>query len=286
VRIARSALLVTRKPLGRTNSEGKGIGTDGGNQMTKKCARCDFEYDDMYDGCPQCARATIPVIAPPPSPVPSLPVVPTAPTAQTNSRGTGLFVAAVILVSMTALLCVLYYPFRAGGGLLEYFANAVFSLWWIGGLACAFAARHRGRFQAVKVAAGILGISLAIGAGLQLAASTPTSNRSQPYTTAPQASTSSFGESSVLPSSFWAAIVASIPESESGAEAEAERTRTQLVAEAGTAYIAYSSEYPSLRSGYIVVFSGPYSTGAEAESEAQTLQSAGFKGAYPRQFVK
>ena len=25
--------------------------------MTKKCARCDYEYDDIYDGCPACARA-------------------------------------------------------------------------------------------------------------------------------------------------------------------------------------------------------------------------------------
>jgi hypothetical protein len=24
----------------------------------KKCAKCDFEYDDAYDGCPQCARAS------------------------------------------------------------------------------------------------------------------------------------------------------------------------------------------------------------------------------------
>jgi hypothetical protein len=25
----------------------------------KKCARCHFEYDDAYDGCPQCARAAV-----------------------------------------------------------------------------------------------------------------------------------------------------------------------------------------------------------------------------------
>jgi len=25
--------------------------------MTRKCARCDYEYDDIYDGCPACARA-------------------------------------------------------------------------------------------------------------------------------------------------------------------------------------------------------------------------------------
>ena len=28
----------------------------------KKCAKCDFEYDDAYDGCPQCAqRVTQPI---------------------------------------------------------------------------------------------------------------------------------------------------------------------------------------------------------------------------------
>jgi hypothetical protein len=33
-----------------------------GFQM-KKCAKCDFEYDDAYDACPQCARQ-IPVSPP------------------------------------------------------------------------------------------------------------------------------------------------------------------------------------------------------------------------------
>jgi len=31
----------------------------------KRCAKCDFEYDDAYDGCPQCARTS--ATAPPPS---------------------------------------------------------------------------------------------------------------------------------------------------------------------------------------------------------------------------
>ncbi|MDZ4063816.1 MAG: hypothetical protein U1E22_04025 [Coriobacteriia bacterium] len=25
--------------------------------MIRKCAKCDYEYDDIYDGCPMCARA-------------------------------------------------------------------------------------------------------------------------------------------------------------------------------------------------------------------------------------
>lgn len=35
--------------------------------MTKKCARCDFEYDDAYDGCPVCARAEVLASSAPPT---------------------------------------------------------------------------------------------------------------------------------------------------------------------------------------------------------------------------
>ena len=34
----------------------------------KRCARCDYEYDDAYDGCPSCAR-TPAVVSPSPTDV-------------------------------------------------------------------------------------------------------------------------------------------------------------------------------------------------------------------------
>lgn len=91
--------------------------------------------------------------------------------------------------------------------------------------------------------------------------------------------------SAALPTGFWAAIVASIPESESAGQAEAEQMRSRLATYGKTAYVARSSEYPSLRPGYIVVFTGQYATGAEAESLVQELKAAGFD-AYARQFTK
>lgn len=104
-------------------------------------------------------------------------------------------------------------------------------------------------------------------------------------TQSPPPSPAQSAYSPTLPTSFWAAIVASIPETESGGQAKAEQMRSRLETYGRTAYVARSSQYPSLRSGYIVVFTGQYATGAEAESLAQELKAAGFN-AYARRFTK
>ena len=72
----------------------------------KKCARCDAEYDDAYDGCPACAKA----------------VIPRSPA----SAGTPSGFEMISLIA--SLLCV-------GIGLLLYFGgsnDAVGAIRWIG----------------------------------------------------------------------------------------------------------------------------------------------------------
>jgi hypothetical protein len=47
-----------------------------------------------------------------------------------------------------------------------------------------------------------------------------------------------------------------------------------------------SSDYSSLHPGYDVVFSGVYSTPAEAAAALATAHAAGFEGAYTRQISR
>jgi hypothetical protein len=55
----------------------------------KKCAKCDFEYDDAYDGCPRCARESSAPGSDPPA-----------------AAGKGWRYSALILLGVVALLVV------------------------------------------------------------------------------------------------------------------------------------------------------------------------------------
>lgn len=67
----------------------------------KKCARCDFEYDDAYDGCPRCAKATVAAAT----------VAPGVPAGQALSSGTPDYGPGSILGALLALpaFFVLYF---------------------------------------------------------------------------------------------------------------------------------------------------------------------------------
>jgi hypothetical protein len=83
--------------------------------------------------------------------------------------------------------------------------------------------------------------------------------------------------------SGWAVILASKSQSsfqQADAQAIADQAATAGVQMTG---VLDSSQYPSLNPGYWAVFSGPYSTKAEAQAAATTIQGQGYPDAYARQ---
>jgi len=81
----------------------------------------------------------------------------------------------------------------------------------------------------------------------------------------------------------WAVILASKSQAqfqETDAQAIADQAATAGVPMTG---VLDSSQFPSLNPGYWAVFSGPYSTKAEAQAAATTIQGQGYPDAYARQ---
>jgi hypothetical protein len=74
----------------------------------------------------------------------------------------------------------------------------------------------------------------------------------------------------------WTAVLASV-RSESAARA----AKARLASSGEPAGVLYSSDFPGMRPGYWVVFSGTYASRAQARSQAGAL-SARFPGAYAR----
>jgi SPOR domain len=79
---------------------------------------------------------------------------------------------------------------------------------------------------------------------------------------------------------YWSVIVAS----DSG-QAAAEASAASLRAHGFTdAFVVYSSDVPSLNSGYWVAASGKYSHRDDASAASLRAKDAGFSEAYPRCF--
>lgn len=99
-----------------------------------------------------------------------------------------------------------------------------------------------------------------------------------PTTTTPPSST---GGEWPPGQSGYTVIVASIPQSqgEAAAQAEAERARAAGLSQAG---VLDSSQFSSLRPGFYVVFTGVYSTLDQAKAALPTARAAGFSDAYTR----
>jgi SPOR domain len=76
-------------------------------------------------------------------------------------------------------------------------------------------------------------------------------------------------------------ILASVAEAQGRAEADsaAQRATAAGLPQVG---VLRSSEFPSLRPGWWVVYSGVYGTDAEARAALPQAQAAGFPSAYPR----
>jgi SPOR domain len=74
----------------------------------------------------------------------------------------------------------------------------------------------------------------------------------------------------------WTAVVSSVR-----SESEARATKSRLAASGEPAGVLFSSDYPGLRPGYWVVFSGSYPGKAAAVAQATKL-SSDFQGAYAR----
>jgi len=103
-------------------------------------------------------------------------------------------------------------------------------------------------------------------------------------TTAPPTTTTTPAPSGVRSwpdgTSGWTDVLESLPES-AGRAAAAARAREAERAGVPNVGILLSSQYSSLHSGYWVVFSGVYSTQAQAQSGLAAARSHGFPGAYP-----
>ncbi len=74
----------------------------------------------------------------------------------------------------------------------------------------------------------------------------------------------------------WTAILSSVR-----SESDARAAKARLAGSGEPAGVLFSSDYPGLRPGYWVVFSGSYSSEAAAEAQAQKL-SGQFPGGYAR----
>ena len=76
--------------------------------------------------------------------------------------------------------------------------------------------------------------------------------------------------------SAWTAILSSV-----GSESDARAAKSRVAAGGDPAGVLFSSDFPDLRSGYWVLFSGSYSDRASAIAQATKLRSD-FPGAYAR----
>jgi hypothetical protein len=83
----------------------------------------------------------------------------------------------------------------------------------------------------------------------------------------------------------WTIVLVSYPKTNGAASASQTAARA---AKAGlsTVGVLDSSSYASLQPGYLVVFTGIYSSKAEADAAVSTARQAGFGGAYSRQIAR
>ena len=103
----------------------------------------------------------------------------------------------------------------------------------------------------------------------------PPATETQPTETEPP---DSGGGSSDWPAgeTAWTAILSSVR-----SESDARAAKSRLASSGEPAGVLFSSDYPGLRPGYWVVFSGSYSSESAAEAQASAL-SGRFPGAYAR----
>jgi hypothetical protein len=83
----------------------------------------------------------------------------------------------------------------------------------------------------------------------------------------------------------WTVILASVPTSD-GREAAVTRARQARDGGLPEVGVLTSAEFASLHPGYFIVFSGVYSTQAEAQSAVPAARDGGFADAYPRQITR
>ena len=101
-----------------------------------------------------------------------------------------------------------------------------------------------------------------------------TTTRSEPPTTdSPPAGASDWPAGTTA----WTAILSSL-----GTDAAAQAAKTKLEAQGEQAGVLFSSDFPDLRPGYYVVFSGTYGARSAAVAQATKLRGE-FPGAYARQ---
>jgi hypothetical protein len=92
----------------------------------KKCARCDFEYDDVYDGCPRCARETSGALEA------SEPSSPGAPPTSLSSvdLGSGSAIGALLALIVVLTVNAVFFS-ELGGNSLLFVAGLNGLLWSI-----------------------------------------------------------------------------------------------------------------------------------------------------------
>jgi hypothetical protein len=109
-----------------------------------------------------------------------------------------------------------------------------------------------------------------------------------PTTTAPATTTTATTTKPrphpAAPPHGWTVVLQSLPAgARAGAEATARRARAAGLAHVG---VLESSDYRSLAPGYLVVYSGSFSSQADAEGSLRFVRAAGFTAAYPRRIVR
>lgn len=85
--------------------------------------------------------------------------------------------------------------------------------------------------------------------------------------------------------SYWGVIIGSFRADSLESPAAVEKAQRRLGAKGFPAYWAVSDWFSSLRPGYLIVFTAPFSDSSEAAKVAKRLRKMGFKGAYPRRFT-
>lgn len=94
------------------------------------------------------------------------PVARPLPVASQVQAGRNYFIAALVVSSIQALLFIFSYPtqiVRTDWRFLIYAFDAAFHIYWMVGLALAYAARRRGQPRAVAIVGAVLGISFLLG---------------------------------------------------------------------------------------------------------------------------
>lgn len=84
---------------------------------------------------------------------------------------------------------------------------------------------------------------------------------------------------------FWAVVAASPNINDGGLDATVSRALKKLQAKGMRPHWARSTQWSSLRPGYVVVFTGPYKNSRTAEKKLKAVKAAGFKTAYVRHFA-